>query len=105
MKKELLSNWWRMDTTDADMKVIRWIALGMGVFFCSMLISQLDKGEFVRGVSSLGILMVILSYTVGPQCLRIIEAAENSNSRKALTIIALIGFLLHLSSLLVLYTK
>ncbi len=100
MKKEVLSNWWRLNTTDADMKIIRWGVPIMCVVVCSAMLSQLQAAQFARAAGNLGLLMMFVPYALGPQCLGVFEAAPGSNSRKALTTIALIGFMLNLSSLL-----
>ncbi len=100
MKKELLSNWWRVDTTDADMKILRWTVLAICVFLSVGLITQLASGRVLQGVANLGALLCFFCYLIGPQCLGIIEAAERSTSRKALTILVLIGFLVGIGALI-----
>jgi len=93
MKNELFSNWWRVDTTDADMKILRWGVLAVCVSLSSFLISQLAAGRILQGVANFGVLLCFFCYLIGPQCFGVIEAAEKSNSRKTLTILVLIGLL------------
>jgi hypothetical protein len=103
MKRELLSNWWRLDTTDAESPTLRWGATAVWIFFAAVLISQVETGQIARGIGSVGWLMMISSYLVGPQCWKIIEAADGSNSRKALTILVLLGLMLNVSTVLAIY--
>ena len=98
MKQDLLSHLWRIDTTDADMKILRWSVLAMCAFLSYILISQLVAGRFLLGVANFGLLLCFFCYAIGPQCFGIIEAAERSSSRKALTILVLIGFLVYVGA-------
>lgn len=101
MKRDVLAHLWRIDITEADMAVIRWIAAIMVLVLSVSTLYKLQAGEIMRSLQPLGGLVFFAAYAVGPQCWRIIEAAEGSDSRKALTLIALFGALVYLSATIV----
>jgi hypothetical protein len=105
VKKEILARWWRIDLTDSDMTILRWVALLAMLIFSVDVIHKWQAGEIVRSLPSLGLLIVHATYAIGPQCWGVIEAPEGSNSRKALTLLVLFGFFLGLSGLIARFTN
>jgi hypothetical protein len=103
MGNKMLNRWWQPNLTESDMAALKWIAVILLIVLCAALINNAQAGNAAKVVSNFGVICMIAAYAVGPQCWKVIDAAEGSNSRKTLTLLVIFGFILNVSGLLAHY--
>ncbi len=91
--------WWRLSLGQPELTFVKWSAPMLWILMAVDLIERLQAAHVGAAVTTFGIMLLMSTLMVGPNGFRIIEAAPGSNSRKALTIIALFGFLLQIAGL------
>jgi len=72
---------------------IGWIVIAVDLF------QRLQTAKYGAAVTSAGLLMLLSAMLVGPYCWQIFAAAPESNSRKALSVLILFGFMLQITGL------
>lgn len=103
MPSELLSKWWEPATGWWQIALMRAMSAGIWISIAVELIERIQGGNLPRIIITAGMLCWASALTVGPQCWHIFDTLPGSNSRKALTLIALFGFLLQTSGLIARY--
>ncbi len=87
------AGWWQITAMRVGSSAI-WIAMAVD------LIERIQAGRLASTVTGVGMLCWISAITVTPACWGIFDALPGSNSRKALTLLAFFGLMLHISGLI-----
>ena len=99
MQDDRLYRWLDAATNERQLAFMRWVAPILWIVMAVDLIQRFEAGNFVSAISAIGMLCCMSAVIVGPQCWGIIQAAPGSNSRKALTLIVLLGSMVLISGL------
>ncbi len=100
MTKNLLENWWEPTTGWWQITAMRVASSAIWIAMAVDLIERIQAGRLASTVTGVGMLCWISAITVAPVCWGIFDALPGSNSRKALTLLAFFGLMLHISGLI-----
>ena len=101
---ELLDKWFQPATGWLQITAMRVLSSAIWIAMAVELIERIQAGRLASTVTGVGMLCWISAMTVAPMCWGIFDALPGSNSRKALTLLALFGFMLHISGVVARYS-
>ncbi len=99
MTNGLLDTWFQPATGWLKITAMRVVSSAIWIATAVDLIERIEAGRLASTVTSVGMLCWISAMMMAPACWGIFEALPGSNSRKALTLLALFGFMLQATGL------
>lgn len=104
MTNDLLEKWWVPTTGWWQITAMRVLSSAIWIVLAVDLIERIQRGRLASALTGVGMLCWISALTVAPACWGIFDALPGSNSRTALTLLTLFGFMLHVSGLIARYS-